>query len=725
MPRRFARPWTRTRPRDPGVLSWPHGPVPVTAAARTLEAAPPPETAGPPWPGGTVAEVVFPVPVDHGFDYYVPAALLRSVQPGHRVWAEFGKRGAQMGVVLRLKPPAPDGPPLSLKPLGALVDPEPALSVPDLELARWLADRYLCPLGEAVFGVLPVGKQTAPLRPRTVLPRTAEPASAPVLTAEQRAARDQILPSIEAGQAAAFLLFGVAAAGKTEVYLQAIDAALRAGRSALYLVPEIGLTPQAEAILRSRFRGQLEVWHSEIARGPRWQIWQKALSGESRVILGARSALFLPLRNLGVIIVDEEHDSSYKEDSRPRYHARDVALKKAQLHNATVVLGSATPSMESYQRALDGSLSLVEMTQRVEERPFPQVTVVDARRLRNAVLTEPLVKALGDTLARKEQAILFLNRRGFATYVACRDCRWEARCPKCGVSLVYHKANAKVLQEPGQGPDPASEGLRCHTCDHQASLSEQCPDCRGPTVRLKGRGTQRLVDEVKFYFPEARVLRWDRDTTRRRGAHQEAFAAVQSQAVDVVVGTQMVAHGLDFPRVTFVGVVDADQSLRFPDFRAGEYTFQLLTQVAGRSGRADKPGLVYIQTRHPDHYAVHAASRFDYRTFADAELRFRQEMRYPPFIHLIQLVVHGAKPDRVEKAAEDLVRWLEHQSFPSGTDILGPAPAFHALRAGHTQWQVLVKTSAASLGAVIAALRKYAPPASVSFLADVDPQEMR
>ncbi|MGQ0645806.1 MAG: replication restart helicase PriA [Elusimicrobiota bacterium] len=657
-----------------------------------------------------VAEVVFPVPVDHGFDYLVPPALAQSLRPGHRVAAPFGSRGLQTGVVTAVKRRSPEDKSPFLKTLHSVLDDRPALDERDLGLARWLADTYMSSIGEAVFCVLPIGKNAGPKRETSPAPaEPTPPSAAPVLTPDQEAACARIVPAARAGGFHAFLLFGVAAAGKTEVYLRAAAAALAEGRSVLYLVPEIGLTPQTEHVLRGRFGDLVDVWHSEMSRGERWRVWDRALRGRGRLVLGPRSALFLPLQNLGLIVVDEEHDPSYKEETRPAYHARDAALEKARLAGAAAVLGSATPSLETYKRALDGGLELVEMGRRVEDRPFPSIHIVDTARAGGRLLSEPLAQAVIDALARKEQSLLFLNRRGFFTYVTCPSCGWEARCPSCGVSLVYHKSDR--------------DELRCHYCFHRAAPPEKCPDCGSPAVKLKGRGTQRVEEELKTWFPGARALRWDRDTTRRRGAHGRAFESVRAEDVDIVVGTQMITQGLDFPRVTVVGVLDADQPLRFPDFRAAERAFQLLAQVSGRAGRGERPGSVYVQTRHAGHYALQAAAAFDYRAFAEEELRFRREMSYPPFVRLAQILLSGKDAAAVEKAAVQLMEYLERPPLENA-ETLGPAPAFRPPKAGNVQWQVMVKFPPGNAAGVFARLKAYRPPRSVAAAVRVDPEDL-
>lgn len=652
-----------------------------------------------------LAEVAFPLPLRRQFDYRVPIGV--AVGPGQRVWAPFGHRGRQIGLVVRLHPPEPGGPPAdNLKTLLGPVDPAPALDFRDLALARWMADRTFCSWGEALFTVCPLGKRPPPKRPKTDPPRPGVPPAAFTLTDDQTRAVDRLTAAARSG-GGAFLLQGVAASGKTEVYRRLISAVLAAGRGAILLVPEIGLTPQMEDRLRGWFGDALDLWHSGLSDGERARVWERARTGRARVIVGPRSALFLPVSPLGAVIVDEEHDPSFKQDNTPHYHARDVAREKARQHGAVLALGSATPSLESRDAAARGELEHIVLTQRVDNRPFPTVRVLDVRR-EGWYLSDALVAALRDRLARGEQSMLFLNRRGYATRVACRACGWEALCPHCAIPLVHHK----------EGPPP----LRCHTCGHGQELAPRCPTCGDAVLRFSGRGTQRVAADIATLFPTARLLRWDADALAARGAPADAYRRVRDGGVDIVIGTQMIAQGHDFPNITLVGVVDADRALLLPDFRAAERTFQLLMQVAGRAGRADRPGEVLIQTRRPDHYALAAVAARDVDAFARNELDFRRENRYPPFTRIAQAVVRARRDDAAQTAAEALMRFLEDVPAADGTEFLGPAPAFHRQKAGWHQWQVVIKAPVGQFDAVMARLPSFAPPSGVTWAVDVDPE---
>jgi primosomal protein N' (replication factor Y) len=492
------------------------------------------------------------------------------------------------------------------------------------------------------------------------------------------------------------LLFGVTASGKTEVYLNAIARALELGRSAMVLVPEIALTAQVADVFIGRFGEKVAILHSRLSDGEKHDEWRRMQSGEARIVVGARSAVFAPLQNLGLIVLDEEHEASYKQEKEPRYNARDLAAERARLNGATLVLGSATPSLESYfaseairvvgaetrgehaqilggsgnqdgsrldvppailpnapRRAPNPSILRVEMRERIGNRPLPRVEVVDLReefKERRALFSLRLTEAMAERLRRGEQTILFLNRRGYAQFVLCRDCGFVARCPNCAVSLAFHAYE---------------RALRCHHCDHTAPAPSLCPDCGSAKVRAFGIGTEKVEEEVLKIFPSARVARMDRDTTARKGAQGEA---------DILIGTQMVAKGLDFPNVTLVGVVSADTAINMPDFRAAERAFQLLTQVAGRAGRGEQPGEVIVQTFSPDHYAVQAAARQDYPAFYRQEILFRQELRYPPFSRFVNMVSADAVEEQAEARAQKLTAVLE-RILPPEIEIIGPSPA--------------------------------------------------
>jgi primosomal protein N' (replication factor Y) len=497
--------------------------------------------------------------------------------------------------------------------------------------------------------------------------------TAPALSPEQESALGAITEALRMRRDERFLLHGVTGSGKTEVYLRAIEATLALGRQALVLVPEITLTHQLVARLAARFGERVAVLHSQLRPGERIAEWQRLLGGATRIAVGARSALFAPLDALGLIVIDEEHDPSYKNEEGFRYHARDLAARRAALAQCPLVLGSATPALESRHAADRGELRLLSLPHRIGGRPLPAVEIVDLGRERatlprgrRLVLSRALATALSETLADRGQAILFLNRRGFSTKIFCFQCGHAERCRHCDISLVYH-ANAQKL--------------RCHYCAFEIDPPDLCSGCGAPDTALLGLGTERLVEEVRRRFPEARIERLDRDTAQRRGETERVLAALAAGAVDVLVGTQMIAKGHHFPGVRLVGVVAADQSLHFPDFRAAERTFQLLTQVAGRAGRGGAPGRVVIQSFVPDHYAIAPVRTHDYERFCRAELAHRAALGYPPFGRLVHVLVSGPEePAVIEAAAALAARALEIGGVePGSTDpafaVLGPGPA--------------------------------------------------
>lgn len=510
----------------------------------------------------------------------------------------------------------------------------------------------------------------------------------PVPTSEQEQALNKILPGIVAGGYQAFLLHGVTGSGKTEVYLRLLERAIQEGKQGVFLVPEIALTPQTMERVRQRLGERVAIFHSRLSDGERYDQWWRIRRGDVDVVVGARSALFAPLDRIGLIILDEEHEYSYKQEESPRYHTRDVAKEMAQRLGTTLVLGSATPSMESWHAAENGGLTRLSLTQRVSERLMPMVEAVDMRHELQekhfGVLSRPLRAALQDTLVRGKQGILLLNRRGFATFVMCRECGKVLQCMDCAVSLTFH-------QRPPL--------MKCHYCGHQEKPPDLCPHCRSRYIRFFGQGTQRLEDEVRELLPTARVARMDVDTTSRKGAHESIYRQLKEKQIDILVGTQMVAKGLDLPNVTLVGVIAADSTLHFPDFRSAERTYQLLTQVSGRAGRGDEPGRVFIQTYNPEHYCVNSVINSDEEGFYLRELKTREEAGYPPFSHLIRLGFSGTDASDVVSAAEAFSSMVEQimTEYNVTIDLLGPAPAAIERIQGRIRWQLVLRSDELSV----------------------------
>lgn len=503
--------------------------------------------------------------------------------------------------------------------------------------------------------------------------------SALTLNAQQATAVAAITSQI-GQESKPFLLEGVTGSGKTEVYLQVIDEALQRGKTAIMLVPEISLTPQVTNRFIARFGDQVAILHSGLSDGEKYDQWRKIERGEAQVVVGARSAVFAPLKNLGAIIIDEEHEASYKQDSSPRYHARDVALLRARYNQAVLVLGSATPSLESRARASRGVYQFLELTQRANPlAKIPEVTVVDFRdyigQQEASNFTPVLVEAIRERLERKEQVVLMLNRRGYSSFVMCRECGTVDTCPNCDISLTLHMD---------------TKTMNCHYCGFTKGIPHSCPNCQSRSIRYYGTGTQKAYDELEELFPEARILRMDVDTTRKKGSHEKLLEQFGAGKADILLGTQMIAKGLDFPNVTLVGVLNADTALNLPDFRSSERTFQLLTQVAGRAGRADKEGQVYIQTYNPQHYAIRFAQQQDYEGFYAYEMGIRRSLGYPPYYYTVGITLsHKSEEEVVRKAYQvmDILR----KELTDKVQLLGPTPKPIARTHNLYHYQILIK----------------------------------
>jgi len=514
----------------------------------------------------------------------------------------------------------------------------------------------------------------------------------PVLTSSQQTAWESIQDIIvgegrQSGSPPVFLLFGVTGSGKTEIYLRALAQVIAAGKRGICLIPEIALTQQTVERFASRFPGRVAVLHSGLSLGEQFDEWQWIMEGNCDVVIGPRSALFAPLSSLGLIIIDEEHEWTYKqEDKSPRYHARNVAIRLAQLSDAVVILGSATPDIGSFHKAQQGEYYLVELKERITPRgysPLPEVGIVDLREELKAgntsLFSRSLLAAMKETLAQGEQIVLFLNRRGTATFVRCRNCGFVFRCPRCSIALTYHSVEKRLI---------------CHRCRYSIPVPQSCPRCSRRNLRFLGIGTQRVEEEIRHFFPEARLLRWDRDVITRRYAHEELLKNFREHKADVLIGTQMIAKGLDLPQVTLAGVISADTGLNFPDFRSSERTFQLLCQVAGRAGRGVKAGKVIIQTYSPDNYTIEAAARHDYPGFYYKEIDYRRRYNYPPFSQLVRLVYSHTNEELCRREAERMYRLiLEERAREDMIDfnIIGPVPTFAFRARGRYRWQLFLR----------------------------------
>lgn len=770
-----------------------------------------------------IARVALDLALRKEFDYAIPAEWAGRVEVGSRVKVPFGRREILGSVVAVLE----SSPQTNLREIGAVVGRQAQLTASVLELARWMAGYYCCPLETALKSVLPESvrqeqegwKERLTVRvvpvhgefpeltkrqrevwnileewrelPLQELLKLAEtttetvrrledkglvsirneiserdpygedvivPTESLVLNEEQRVALKAIVEALDSlnpetlpegretqpsrtepvaaseaavgphqgkpASAPVFLLHGVTGSGKTEVYLQALAHALAQGRGAIVLVPEISLTPQTVERFKARFnhgpaRTLVAVLHSHLSAGERHDEWQKIRQGRARIVIGARSAVFAPVERLGLIVVDEEHESSYKQAEAPRYHARDVAVVRAGREGAVVVLGSATPSLESYHHARTGKYRMLEMKERADNAKMPIVRVVDmrteARKQKGPpVFSHPLHEAILQRLERKEQVMLFLNRRGYSTSLQCPLCGFVAGCPNCSVALTYHRQRQKLC---------------CHVCGHEEGVPSQCPDpkCRNPGIRYAGLGTERLEESLAKQYPHARLARMDSDTLKRKSDYRKVLTDFRTGKVDILVGTQMIAKGLHFPNVTLVGIIYADLGLHLPDFRAGERTFQLLTQVSGRAGRGDIEGEVFVQAFTPYHPAIQFARRHDYVGFYEQEIEFREALKYPPFARVALVTLRGRNEEKVQFTADHVRKELEKFAVTIRDLIVaGPGPAPLAKAESYYRFQIMLRTRAMSRLASI--LDPWASevelPEDVRLTLDIDPVDL-
>jgi primosomal protein N' (replication factor Y) len=663
-------------------------------------------------PSPPYADVAVPVPLRRAFTYRVPDDLRAGIHEGSLVKVPFGRRTAAGFVVgFRAKTELK-----LVKDIASVEDPELSLPADVLSLCRWVADYYLAPLGEVLRAALPAG--LGKKSPGEV-PHAAGSLPTIRLAEEQQVALNAINEAQRGGGYAAFLLHGVTGSGKTEVYLRAAADAVADGGKVLILVPEIALSPQMVRRVEARFGNRVALWHSALTPARRRAVWARTRRGEIDVLVGARSAIFAPIPDLRLIVVDEEHEGAYKQAETPRYHARDVALVRAREAGAVVVLGSATPSLETYANVERGKLRLLSLPHRVERRPRAKVDLVPLPALRpgpgerplSPIFGDPLHRAITETLERGEQAILFLNRRGHSTVVQCEACREILSCDQCDIVLTWHADTDRLV---------------CHYCGSKRPPPGTCPACGGPVTIYKGVGTQRVERELRRLYGGLRLQRLDTDSTRKRGALEAALEAFRHGEADVLLGTQMVAKGLDFPNVTLVGVVNADLQLALPDFRSAERTFQLLTQVAGRSGRGERPGRVLFQTAKPDHYALRAAAEQDYEAFYRAETAERRDPPYPPFRKLVNILFDGKSLDRVTAEADAVAGVLAKRIARDKlrVELLGPAPQPFSRLKGKHRWHLTLRGSDhhALRGLADLALDRHEnTPGPVRVTVDVDP----
>ncbi len=651
-------------------------------------------------------------PRAESFDYAVPEALRPGLALGQRVRVPFGKRSV-LGYVIELPAqPAVEAP----REIEARLDEPPLLPPHLLEVARWTAWHYAAPLPDVLRAMLPPNIRRAPTVRKTGpkamgIARSRAQAAAPppppvVLDAAQAEAAERIAIALRRHEAHTFLLHGVSGSGKTEVYMAAMARALDLGGQALVLVPELSLTPQTVARFAARFPGRLALLHSGLTEAERAHEWQRIRRGEGAVVVGSRSAVFAPLENLRLIVIDEEDSSSYKQERVPRYHAREVARRLAQATGACLVLGSVTPSVVTYWRAEQGPTPILRLPRPHGERALAPIEIVDLRLEvlsgHRGPLSRRLLAACRTALDAGRQVILLLNRRGMATFVVCRDCGRPVQCPNCSVSLVYHADRGE---------------LACHYCGQRRPSQRQCAQCGGVHIRHLGAGTERVEAEVKAAFPGAQVLRLDRDSARARDRYYTIVETFERGGADVLVGTQLVAKSLQLPRVSLVGVVNADLSLHFPEYNAAERTFALVTQVAGRAGHGAAPARAIVQTYQPDHYAVACAQAYDYAAFYHQELDLRRDFRFPPFVSLITCLCAHRDEARALKAAQDYVRALSATIEAlkiRPAEVLGPHPAFVRRVRGEFRFEVTLR------GVGLERLSPYLPEGRMWSI-DVDP----
>ncbi|HTL48508.1 MAG TPA: primosomal protein N' [Verrucomicrobiae bacterium] len=661
--------------------------------------------------------IALPVPLPEIYTYTVPPELEARVKAGVRVRVSFRNREA-VGYLVKTEMAETDK---KLKPILEILDDDPVLSPAILKLTDQISRYYGSSWGDAIENALPqwvkYGKKAD--KALKALEESAgaecrEP-SGPVyeLTPEQKHAWELIQAAFSMQHRKPLLLHGVTGSGKSELYIRALRHVLGQGKSAICLVPEIALTEQLKRFFADQFGEKLEILHSKLSNGERFLAWKRLEKGMTRLVLGPRSAVFAPVPNLGLIIMDEEHEHSYKQETVPRYHAREIAAWRAENEKALFIMGTATPSLEAMQRAETGVFSRIVMAKRVDDKKLPDVLVVDlkeemATMKRNVILSHHLEREIEKNLKAGEGTLLLLNRRGFSTHVQCPGCGNAETCPSCQVALTHHQEKDVLL---------------CHYCNYQRAADRPCSQCGQPVLQFRGFGTEKVESEVARRFPTARLLRLDADTVQKKGSHEVILKDFRDQKADILIGTQMIAKGFDFPHVTLVGVILADVGLMLPDFRSAEKTFQLLTQVAGRAGRGRKPGRVIIQTFSPKHPSVDFSRTHDYLSFFQHEAKERQSLSYPPFCKLVNVIVRGKDEKKTAQFARDLKETLCAAHPGLSRAILGPAPLpFYKLR-GHFRWHVMMKCGLGEdlVPTVLQALSKIKKPSAVAVAVDVDP----
>lgn len=657
-------------------------------------------------------DVALALPSFKTFQYSVPESLEKKIESGKRVFV-FIRTRRVVGYVVGI---SAEKVVEEVRPIDAVIDETPVLSSEFLKLTAWMSDYYLCSWGQAIEAALPAPFKKGKFLMKSRGKKTAEGLDVVnpedlALTAYQNEAFQTILSKTRSGESGVFLLHGITGSGKTEIYMHLIREMLALKRGSIVLVPEISLTPQTVERFYSRFGDGLAVIHSRLTQARRVEEWHRIRSGEAKVVVGARSAIFSPVKDLGLIVIDEEHDTSYKQGETPRYETRQVAAKRAELEKAVLVMGSATPSLESTFHSSNGTCKRLDLPERIERRPLPIVDIVDMRSQPRGkserIFSVPLEQAIRECLTKKEQVMLLLNRRGFSTYLHCATCGHVMGCENCRISLTYHFDKGSLF---------------CHVCHFRLAPQRLCPACQKGYLHYFGIGTQKVEEEAIRLFPEARIGRMDSDSTSKKGSHESILRAFKKREIDILIGTQMIAKGHDFPNVSLIGVISADTALHIPDFRSAERTFDLLTQVAGRAGRGDIPGRVLVQTYVPHHYSIQSAKDHDYREFYDKEIVFRKELEMPPFSHLINVILTGPVERDVMRQILELSRFLQSR-VDSRFKVLGPAPCLVSKEKGEYRWNFYLRgSSVEEMNPVLRKTLEDFKKRKVRVTIDVDPQ---
>lgn len=658
-----------------------------------------------------VVEVVIPIPLNKSFYYTAPSGLDIEKITNRRVEVPFGSR-IVTGYALEIKETSDKQ--IKFKEIIRVLDNESVITKEMKEMSLWLAETYICSAGEALSTIVPASmkipkRKSASKNSKKI--KTENPGFK--LTGYQKEALNKIYDAMSVNHNINFLLHGVTGSGKTEIYLRAIQKALDNNKTAIFLLPEIALTPQFISIVKKRFGDIAALWHSGISMLQKYRIFDSVKNGDVKIVIGARSAVFLPFTDLGLIVIDEEHESTYKQDNKPCYDAKEIALWRAGYNNAVCIFGSATPAVETYKKSLEGNLNLLELPERIDNKQMPAIEMISLKDIKNkgSVLSNKLISAMKQALARREQIIVFLNRRGFSQTLMCKKCDSVYQCKNCSVSMVYHKK---------------PEILKCHYCGSEIKFPIKCSKCGGKEFAIFGVGTQRVEEELKAIFPHTKIFRLDGDTATGKEVYNKVYEGIKNEEYDILLGTQMVAKGFDFSRISLVCVIDADTSLYLPDFRSSEKTFQLITQVAGRCGRADIKGKVLVQTKYPDNYALANAKGYNYKKFYNQEIELRRELDYPPFCDVAKVTVRNKDDKKTFNAVKYLYDYIIEEKNKSGykLTVLGPSQAYIAKQNGTYRWQIILKGKKIEIKSVLEKIANLKMPAGTYAGLELNPGDL-